>query len=68
VAQQVRAVSPVPILLITALTADAGLTRRLAGGADDYLLKPFGISELAAHVEALLHPEPDPDACTASAA
>ena len=68
VAQQVRAVSPVPILLITALTADAGLTRRLAGGADDYLLKPFGIAELAAHVAALLPNHPDPDVRTASAA
>jgi DNA-binding response OmpR family regulator len=68
VAQQVRAVSPVPILLITALTADAGLTRRLVGGADDYLLKPFGIAELAAHVAALLHPSPGPDACAVPAA
>jgi DNA-binding response OmpR family regulator len=50
----------VPILI---LTARDGLDQRLAGldgGADDYLIKPFAIAELAARCRALLR---RPGAC-----
>ncbi|MBV8958766.1 MAG: response regulator transcription factor [Actinobacteria bacterium] len=53
-ARQLRDVSSVPILF---LTAAASLEDRLAGfqaGADDYLVKPFAIAELLARVRALL--------------
>ena len=45
---------PVPILLLTARDA---LQERVAGldaGADDYLVKPFEVSELTARIRALL--------------
>jgi two-component system response regulator MprA len=45
---------PVPILLLTARDA---LHERVAGldaGADDYLIKPFEVEELAARIRALL--------------
>jgi two-component system response regulator MprA len=45
---------PVPILLLTARDA---LDERVAGldaGADDYLVKPFEVAELAARIRALL--------------
>ncbi|HZQ88015.1 MAG TPA: response regulator transcription factor [Acidimicrobiales bacterium] len=53
-ARQLRDVSTVPILFLTAM---ASLEDRLAGfnaGGDDYLVKPFAIAELLARVRALL--------------
>ncbi|HUS17554.1 MAG TPA: response regulator transcription factor [Chloroflexia bacterium] len=54
VAQQIRANSRVPILMLTARAAEADIVQGLDAGADDYLLKPFGADELAARVRALL--------------
>lgn len=54
VAQKVRAVSQVPILMLTARAAETDIVHGLDVGADDYLLKPFGADELAARVRALL--------------
>jgi two-component system KDP operon response regulator KdpE len=50
----IRAWSPVPIIVLTALTAE---TQRLAAfelGADDYVMKPFSAPELFARVRAVL--------------
>ena len=44
----------VPVLILTARGAESDRVRGLRGGADDYLVKPFGSDELAARVEALL--------------
>ena len=41
-----------PVLMLTALAAVADRVRGLAVGADDYLVKPFAIEELAARLEA----------------
>jgi two-component system alkaline phosphatase synthesis response regulator PhoP len=46
--------SGVPILILTALGAEADKVRGLKLGADDYVTKPFGLLELLARVEALL--------------
>jgi DNA-binding response OmpR family regulator len=46
--------SSVPILMLTARVSEADRVRGLDLGADDYLVKPFGMRELMARVRALL--------------
>jgi len=43
----------IPILILTARDGVADRIRGLDGGADDYLVKPFDLGELAARVRAL---------------
>lgn len=43
----------VPVLLLTALDSVEDRVRGLMTGADDYLVKPFAVVELAARLEAL---------------
>jgi two-component system response regulator QseB len=43
-----------PVLILTARDAVADRVRGLDSGADDYLVKPFDLDELAARVRALL--------------
>jgi DNA-binding response OmpR family regulator len=52
--ERIRDVSDVPVLMLTARTNELDRVRGLRGGADDYVLKPFGRQELVARVEALL--------------
>jgi DNA-binding response OmpR family regulator len=54
VLERIRDLSDVPILMLTAHGQEADKVRGLTGGADDYLLKPFGNAELGARVQALL--------------
>jgi two-component system response regulator MprA len=54
VARQLRLISPVPILMLTARDAIADRVAGLRSGADDYLVKPFAFEELLARIEALL--------------
>ncbi len=49
-----RAQDPLPVLILTARDSVADRIRGLDGGADDYLVKPFDLDELAARVRALL--------------
>lgn len=54
IAAEVRAFSKVPILMLTGRT---GIRDRIAGldvGADDYMVKPFDVDELAARMRAVL--------------
>jgi two-component system response regulator QseB len=46
--------NPVPVLVITARDAVTDRVQGLDAGADDYLVKPFDLSELAARVRAVL--------------
>jgi two-component system response regulator QseB len=46
--------SRVPVLIITARAAVADRIKGLDDGADDYLVKPFDLDELAARIRALL--------------
>lgn len=48
----IRAWSTVPILILSARTAEAEKVKALDAGADDYLTKPFGVAELLARVRA----------------
>jgi two-component system response regulator QseB len=44
----------IPVLILTARDAIADRVAGLDGGADDYLVKPFDLEELAARIRALL--------------
>jgi DNA-binding response OmpR family regulator len=52
--ERIRDVSEVPVLMLTARTAELEKVRGLKAGADDYVTKPFGRQELLARVEAHL--------------
>ena len=54
VCASLRRHSAVPILMLTAKSAEADRLRGLALGADDYLVKPFSPRELVARVRAIL--------------
>ena len=54
VCRRLRAVSDVPILMLTAKEAIDDRVAGLDAGADDYLVKPFAFDELMARVRALL--------------
>lgn len=52
--EKVRADRDTPILVLSARTLEDEKVVALDAGADDYLTKPFGVSELQARVRALL--------------
>jgi DNA-binding response OmpR family regulator len=52
--ERIREVSDVPVLMLTARDAELERVRGLRGGADDYVVKPFGRQELVARVDVLL--------------
>lgn len=54
VARSLRALSDVPIIMLTAKAAEEDRVAGLRLGADDYLVKPFSPRELLARVEAVL--------------
>jgi len=54
VVRDVRAWSSVPILILSARVGESDKVAALDAGADDYLIKPFGVAELLARVRALL--------------
>ena len=49
-----RAVSDVPVIIITARDDDADMVKALDGGADDYVVKPFGVEQVNARLRAVL--------------
>ncbi len=52
--ERIRDLTDVPVLMLTARTQELEKVRGLAGGADDYVVKPFGRQELLARVHVLL--------------
>ena len=54
VLERIRDLSDVPVLVLTARNLELDKVRGLQAGADDYLTKPFGNSELVARVQALV--------------
>jgi DNA-binding response OmpR family regulator len=52
--ERIRDLSEVPVLMLTASEGELERVRGLQGGADDYVIKPFGPQELPARVQALL--------------
>ncbi len=49
-----RAVSDVPVIVVTAREDDADIVKALDAGADDFVTKPFGADHLEARVRAVL--------------
>ena len=60
--RDLRQWSQLPVLVLSARSAEAEKVSALDAGADDYLTKPFGVRELLARVRALLRRRtPDAD-------
>ncbi|WP_165210066.1 response regulator transcription factor [Streptococcus tangpeifui] len=55
--QEIRPLVDCPIIFLTAKAQEADIVTGLSYGADDYLVKPFGIQELLARVNAHLRRE-----------
>ncbi|OLP65340.1 Transcriptional regulatory protein SrrA [Bacillus pumilus] len=54
VCQHIRQTSQIPILFLTARSYEEDRIRGLEIGADDYIMKPFSLRELAARIETTL--------------
>lgn len=52
--RQIRRTSDVPIIMLTVRNAERDKVLALDAGADDYVVKPFGIQELLARIRAAL--------------
>lgn len=67
VCRRIRQVAKVPIIVVTARGEEIDRVQGLQLGADDYILKPYGLRELLARIEAVSRrcggpatPEPNP--------
>jgi DNA-binding response OmpR family regulator len=54
VLERIRDMAETPVLMLTARGDELERVRGLQGGADDYVIKPFGKQEFVARVQALL--------------
>src|SRR5512135_3485428 len=54
VAGRIRALGPIPIIVVSGESSEASKVRALELGADDYLVKPFGKAELLARIGAVM--------------
>jgi len=59
--RMLRAVSRVPIIIITAAGTEKDMVRALDAGADDYIVKPFGAGQLDARIRAVLRRAGNPE-------
>ncbi len=49
-----RGLGEIPVIVVTAQDDDGLVVRALDSGADDYVVKPFGLDQLAARMRAVL--------------
>jgi DNA-binding response OmpR family regulator len=54
VCKRIREISTVPVIMLTARSAQVDLVHGFEVGADDYLTKPFDVTELLMRVQAVL--------------
>jgi DNA-binding response OmpR family regulator len=54
ICREIRACSSVPVIMLTAKSADPDIVTGLQAGADDYITKPFSMAQLHARIEAVL--------------
>jgi DNA-binding response OmpR family regulator len=57
--RMLRAISKVPVMVITARDDEAEIIRVLDAGADDYVVKPFGGGQIEARIRAVLRRSAD---------
>ncbi len=50
VCRRMRAVAPVPIIIVSALDTETDIVRGLELGAEDYIAKPYRLRELVARI------------------
>lgn len=67
VCRQIRTLSNIPVIMLTARAREADVVEAFDCGADDYVTKPFGVKELLARVRSAIRrstgkagPEPEP--------
>ncbi len=60
--RRLRAVSDVPIIVLSVRGEEKTKVEALDAGADDYVTKPFGMDELLARIRAALRRQPETDA------
>ena len=60
--RMIRAVSAVPVMVITARDEEPEIIRVLDAGADDYVIKPFGPGQIEARIRAVLRRAAQSDA------
>jgi two-component system, OmpR family, KDP operon response regulator KdpE len=54
ICREIRATSDVPIIMLTVRNSERDKVQALDAGADDYVVKPFGMEELMARIRAAL--------------
>lgn len=54
ICRSIRAISDVPIIIVTGRTSELDCVLGLQAGADDYIVKPYGFRELIARIEAVM--------------
>jgi len=54
VCRKVRAISDVPIIILSVRAGDEAVVRGLEMGADDYMVKPFSPTQLVARIRAVM--------------
>lgn len=54
VCRQIRTVSSIPVIMLTARAREADVIEAFDCGADDYVTKPFGVKELLARVRSAI--------------
>jgi DNA-binding response OmpR family regulator len=59
-----RAVSAVPVIVITARDLESEMVRLLDAGADDYVVKPFSGAQIEARIRAVLRRQASTEAAT----
>jgi DNA-binding response OmpR family regulator len=60
--RMMRAITSVPVVVVTARDDEAEIIRVLDAGADDYVIKPFGAGQIEARIRAVLRRASEPDA------
>jgi len=68
VCRRMRAIAPVPIIIVSALNSEADIVHGLEFGAEDYIAKPYRLRELVARIRSVLRRVSPPAIAPAPAA